>query len=207
VNLGWKLAFAARGGTSGDALLDTYELERRPVDRRVLALTHVAFWGESGLGPLASLGRGVVAPRMAWAVGPVMGRRWLVAQGVRTLSQLRTSYRTSPLSAEAGDGRRSGPRPGDRMPDAPVLADGAATTVHALLARPGVHVLLTGGATPPARVDPLVHVHRVDALPGVSVPAALVVRPDGYVGCRVDGGHPGALDDWLRFVTGAASRG
>jgi hypothetical protein len=144
---------------------------------------------------------------MAWAVGPVMSQRWLVGQGVRTLSQLRTSYRASPLSAEAGDGRRSGPRAGDRVPDAPVLADGAATTVHALLARPGVHVLLTGGASPPALVDPFVHVHRVDALPGFSAPAALVVRPDGYVGCRVDGGRTGALDDWLRFVTGAAPRG
>jgi hypothetical protein len=203
VNLGWKLAFAGRGGTGADALLDTYELERRPVDRRVLALTHLAFWGESGLGPLASLSRGVLAPRMAWAVGPVMSQRWLVAWGVRTLSQLRTSYRASPLSAEAGDGRRSGPRAGDRLPDAPVMADGAATTLHALLARPGVHVLLTGGAAAPALVDPLVHVHDVDAVAGVSGPAALAVRPDGYVGCRVDGNSSAAVDDWLRFITGA----
>ena len=32
-NLGWKLAFVARGW-AGDELLDTYETERRPVDER-----------------------------------------------------------------------------------------------------------------------------------------------------------------------------
>jgi 2-polyprenyl-6-methoxyphenol hydroxylase-like FAD-dependent oxidoreductase len=46
INLGWKLAFAASTGDHA-SLLDSYALERRPVARRVLALTHLAFWVEA----------------------------------------------------------------------------------------------------------------------------------------------------------------
>ncbi len=47
-----------------------------------------------------------------------MGRRHLVAQGIRVLSQLQVSYRGSPLSAEGTPRRGGGPRAGDRLPDA-----------------------------------------------------------------------------------------
>jgi FAD binding domain-containing protein len=40
-NLGWKLAFAAARPGSGP-LLDSYDHERRPVTRQVLAMTHMA---------------------------------------------------------------------------------------------------------------------------------------------------------------------
>lgn len=47
VNLGWKLAYALRGLGDGDLLLDSYEAERRPVARDVVAgaaqKLHVAF--------------------------------------------------------------------------------------------------------------------------------------------------------------------
>ncbi|MFZ0013285.1 MAG: FAD-dependent monooxygenase, partial [Acidimicrobiia bacterium] len=56
-NLGWKLAFAARGAP--DDLLDTYEAERRPVAKHVVRLTGLAFGIEVS----------EFAP-MAW------GRRW-----------------------------------------------------------------------------------------------------------------------------------
>jgi 2-polyprenyl-6-methoxyphenol hydroxylase-like FAD-dependent oxidoreductase len=49
LNLGWKLALAG-AATDRAALLDSYERERRPVARRVLALTHLAFWAEAGTG-------------------------------------------------------------------------------------------------------------------------------------------------------------
>jgi 2-polyprenyl-6-methoxyphenol hydroxylase-like FAD-dependent oxidoreductase len=53
-NLGWKLAFAAGDGP----LLDSYDRERRPVARRVLALTHLAFWAEAATGTVPSALRG-----------------------------------------------------------------------------------------------------------------------------------------------------
>jgi 2-polyprenyl-6-methoxyphenol hydroxylase-like FAD-dependent oxidoreductase len=46
LNLGWKLAFAAAQPGDGH-LLDSYDRERRPVARQVLAMTHVAFWAEA----------------------------------------------------------------------------------------------------------------------------------------------------------------
>ena len=46
INLGWKLAFAARTGDSvweRRPLLVSYERERRPADRRILTMTHALF--------------------------------------------------------------------------------------------------------------------------------------------------------------------
>jgi 2-polyprenyl-6-methoxyphenol hydroxylase-like FAD-dependent oxidoreductase len=54
VNLGWKLAFAACS-TDPDALLDSYDLERRPAASRLLWLTHLAFWLEASTGRAPSL--------------------------------------------------------------------------------------------------------------------------------------------------------
>jgi 2-polyprenyl-6-methoxyphenol hydroxylase-like FAD-dependent oxidoreductase len=53
VNLGWKLAFlsrASRPDRSDGVLLTSYDQERRRVARRVLAMTHLIFWGEAGTG-------------------------------------------------------------------------------------------------------------------------------------------------------------
>jgi 2-polyprenyl-6-methoxyphenol hydroxylase-like FAD-dependent oxidoreductase len=46
INLGWKLAFAA-ARPGDERLLDSYDRERRPVARQVLAMTHIAFWAEA----------------------------------------------------------------------------------------------------------------------------------------------------------------
>ena len=67
-NLGWKLAFAARPGSgplldSCGPLLDSYDLERRPAARQVLAMTHLVFWAEAATG--------LSRPRSAGA-----SRRW-----------------------------------------------------------------------------------------------------------------------------------
>lgn len=48
-NRGWKLAFAAARPGNGP-LLDSYDLERRPVARQVLAMTQLAFWAEDRVG-------------------------------------------------------------------------------------------------------------------------------------------------------------
>jgi 2-polyprenyl-6-methoxyphenol hydroxylase-like FAD-dependent oxidoreductase len=110
-NLGWKLAFAASQPGSG-ALLDSYDRERRPVARQVLGMTHLVFWGEAATGPVPALLRGQLAPLAAPAIPMLMRRRRLVAEGVRVLSQLRVSYRGSPLSVEGTPRRGRGPRAG-----------------------------------------------------------------------------------------------
>jgi putative heme-binding domain-containing protein len=63
-NLGWKLAFATSGPADG-TLLESYDRERRPVARQLLALTDLAFWAEAGTGPIPSALRARLAPLIA----------------------------------------------------------------------------------------------------------------------------------------------
>jgi 2-polyprenyl-6-methoxyphenol hydroxylase-like FAD-dependent oxidoreductase len=114
-NLGWKLARVLSGGAP-DRLLDTYHLERHPIEREVLRqssfITHIA---EADHGPLKLL-RDRVMPVLA-SLGPL--RDAARAQ----ISELAIQYRRSPLTLERVlDG---GPRAGERAPDALVhVVDG-----------------------------------------------------------------------------------
>jgi 2-polyprenyl-6-methoxyphenol hydroxylase-like FAD-dependent oxidoreductase len=206
-NLGWKLAFAAaRPGNEPrldsygpERLLDSYDLERRPVARQVLAMTHLAFWAEAATGPVASALRGYLAPLAAPFVPALAGRRRLVAEGIRLISQLRVSYRDSPLSVEGTPCRPGGPRAGERLPDQPVISAGRSIRLHDLLAGPGVHILLDRDADrldtlPPGR---FIDVHRLDSVPGRGL---IAVRPDGYIGFRCRAAGTGQLAAWLTRV-------
>jgi hypothetical protein len=200
-NLGWKLAFAGSGPDSAE-LLGSYDLERRAVARHVLALTHLAFWGEASTGRLPSALRGGLAPLAAPLLPVLIGRRGFVAGGMRMLAQLRVSYRRSPLSVEGTPRRPGRPRAGDRLPDQTVTADGNRVRLHELLARPGVHVLLDRHAArletlPP---DPLISIHRLTSVPGRGL---TTVRPDGYIGFRSQAADAGQLAAWLHLISPA----
>jgi 2-polyprenyl-6-methoxyphenol hydroxylase-like FAD-dependent oxidoreductase len=197
-NLGWKLAFASSQPSDG-ALLGSYDCERRPVARQVLAMTHLAFWGEASTGRLPSILRGGLMPLAAPVVPALVRRRRLVAAGIRMLSQLQVGYRSSPLSVDGTPPPRTGPRAGDRLPDQTVSSAGRTIRLHELLARPGVHVLLDRDAdwpgTPP--LGPLVHVHRLTSVPGRGL---TTVRPDGYIGLRCQIAEANQLSAWLARV-------
>jgi hypothetical protein len=202
LNLGWKLAFAA-SATDGAALLDSYELERRPVVRRTLALTHLAFWAEASPDTLPSLLRGVVGPPSAPVVPALAGRRRLLGEVLSKVSQLRAAYRDSPLSLEGTPRLTAGPRTGHRLPDATVTADGHQVRLHTLLAQPGVHVLLHRDANQLELQDfgPHVTVHRLTSRSGTSLVA---VRPDGYVGFRCGVADAAQLQGWLARIGAGA---
>lgn len=127
-NLGWKLAAYLQGHGDG-RLLDSYEQERRPVARQMLAavdlLSRSSF---ARAAPLRHLRNGVL--RFAG------NRPQLGARLVRRASQLDVNYRNSPIvtaSSGAMVGRRqSGPEPGDRIPDAAwrAAADGRPGRLH-----------------------------------------------------------------------------
>jgi 2-polyprenyl-6-methoxyphenol hydroxylase-like FAD-dependent oxidoreductase len=198
-NLGWKLAFAG-SGPGGAELLGSYDLERRPVARHVLALTHLAFWGEASTGRLPSALRGGLAPMAAPLLPVLIGRRRFVAGGMRMLAQLRVNYRRSPLSVQGAQRRPGRPRAGDRLPDQVVTAGGNLVRLHELLARPGVHVLLDRDAAglealPP---DPLISIHRLTSVPGRGLTA---IRPDGYIGFRGDLADARQLAAWLHLLS------
>ena len=227
VNLGWKLGFAAAAGRRpaepagagdthpagslaarpGSELLDSYALERRPADRAVLRLTHTLYWAEASLHPLAQLGRAVLLPLAAPLVPWLTRQRRLATVGIRTLSQFRLRYTHSPLSMDVrasltpvrGGLARRVLRPGSRVADTLVRCEGRRVRLHALLARPGVHILLQADAreVPERMLGPLVHSYRLDDRPGTGM---LVVRPDGHVGLRAPVLDEPHLAAWLRLV-------
>jgi 2-polyprenyl-6-methoxyphenol hydroxylase-like FAD-dependent oxidoreductase len=225
-NLAWKLALAC-GGAGAAELLDTYELERAPVGRRVLRLTDRAFAVATSTNPLLRWGRTRV-PRLAplaLRLAPVRGRAF------RTLSQLAISYRHSPAAGNGPDAPRRGPRAGDRLPDAPLASGDRLTTLHAATAGPRYHLLLCGPMSAwrtttagPDRDAGLVAVHH---LTRETVPGALhdpdgtalrrlgldpagrhaahyLIRPDGHIGYRAGGTDLSGLHAYLtRWLPGA----
>jgi 2-polyprenyl-6-methoxyphenol hydroxylase-like FAD-dependent oxidoreductase len=226
VNLGWKLAHALHGAST--ALLDTYEPERAPIGRAVLRMSDRAFTIATATNPLARFARTRLAPAvLPLAVKPSRPRAYLF----RTLSQLGIAYRHSPLSVDDRDVPGSGPRAGDRLPDAPIQHRGTATTLHAALAAPGWHPLLCGPAEQgahhldqPSRNHDAVTVHHLGIDPGPTTlqatdeaalhrlglepaqQAAFLIRPDGHIGYRSGTPRAGSLnrylDRWLPPHTG-----
>jgi 2-polyprenyl-6-methoxyphenol hydroxylase-like FAD-dependent oxidoreductase len=193
-NLGWKLDAVLRG-RAGHPLLDTYQEERMPVARAVLTssdLGHSAFFSPHPV--MTFLRDRVLVPALRL---PVVLNRLL--DGV---AELDVGYRNSSLAGElatvdlAGDGEaagvvdharfRSGPRAGDRAPDAGGLSgdSGAPTRLFDLFRGTHSTLLLFDG---PARTDAgyqrlTTTARQVDAALGDEVRTCVVVpgdrRPD-----------------------------
>ncbi|MGH7136972.1 MAG: FAD-dependent monooxygenase, partial [Pirellulales bacterium] len=144
VNLAWKLALVQRGRAE-EKLLESYDEERRPVGRRLLQAT--------GALSQAILLRHPVADKLRDWTASLLTSLDVVQDKIRSsLSELGIHYRSSPIVAEhrPSDLRsalaswwESGPRAGDRAPDAAGLrtADGKELRFFDLLSNTG-HVLL-----------------------------------------------------------------
>jgi len=185
-NLGWKLAQVVKG-TSPERLLDTYHAERHPVGARVLRNTMAQTALRRPDERTKALGEYVAEllrmdePRKRWAA---------------EISGLDVHY-------DLGEGH---PLLGRRVPDLDLTTAHGPRRVFALLhdARP---VLLNfsepGGIdiTPWADRVPLIDAScsgswELPVLGTVPAPAAVLIRPDGYVAWVGDGTHAG-LDDAL----------
>ena len=197
-NLGWKLAFAPFATEPG-ALLDSYELERRPVARRLLAITHAVFWAEASTHPLPSFVRSSLVPLFAPLLPFASRQHWLVATGLRQMTQWRTAYGKSPISMQTDTKGIRGPGAGQRLPDATVFCDNRPTRLHELTAAPGIHILLSQEAPPIEHDDlgPYVSFHRLTSSTGAGI---LAIRPDGYVGFRGGANDGTELETWLERI-------
>lgn len=181
-NLGWKLAAVVQGRASGD-LLDTYEAERFPVAARVLHNTR-AQTALSRPGSHADALRDTFTGLLE--IDDVRFRLGLMITALDVRYDLKDDH----------------PLTGRRVPDADVTVAGAATRIHRLLtgSRP---VLLTFGASV-AGVDCVQATCAAEhwTVPGVGEidrPAAVLIRPDGYVAWAGDGdGLEEALATWAR---------
>ncbi len=190
VNLGWKLAQVV-SGTSPEGFLDTYHAERHPVAARVLhntmaqtALTR----SDARIDALRDL--------LAELLGMDEPRRRITAM----IAGLDIHY-------DVGEGH---PLLGRRMPDLDLVTASGPLRVFTLLrgARP---VLLNLGEPGGLDIAPWAdRVRLVDAdcagpwelpvLGAVTAPAAVLIRPDGYVAWAGDPAHPGlgdALTSWF----------
>ena len=111
INLAWKLAWVAQG-RAPDSLLDSYEAERLPFARRLVATTDKAFSIATAEGRLAD----IIHTQLAPIVIPAALSRGLVRDFLfRTVAQITLNYRGGPLSA----GKVGDVHGGDRLPWAP----------------------------------------------------------------------------------------
>src|SRR5438477_774721 len=190
VNLGWKLAQVVNG-TSPDSLLDTYHAERHPVAARVLRNTIAQTLLINPDDYVRTLGE-IIAELLAMEAP----RRRFAGM----ISGLDVHY-------DLGEGH---PLLGRRMPDLDLDTADGPTRVFALLhdAKP---VLLNFGKRGELDITQWADgVQRLDAkhagdweLPDlglVAAPAAVLIRPDGYVawvGEGTDNGLRDALTTWF----------
>ncbi|MEP9389060.1 FAD-dependent oxidoreductase [Mesorhizobium sp. KR9-304] len=111
-NLAWKLALAVRG-EADPALLDSYNEERLPVARRLLATTDRGFKLVVSDSWLAGLLRTQILARIAaFAMSIERVRQF----AFRTVSQTGIGYRDSSLSKAIDTLPASAPQSGDRFP-------------------------------------------------------------------------------------------
>ena len=190
VNLGWKLAQVIEG-MSPDSLLDTYHAERHPVGARVLKVTmaQVALHREDA---------------RTLAVRDIVGDLLKMEEPRKHIAGMMSGL---DIRYALGDGH---PLLGRRMPDLDVVTSSGLRRVFSFLheARP---VLLDFGVPGAIDIAPWAdRVQYVDAnyagtwelpvLGEVDAPAAVLVRPDGYVAWVGDGTSPGlpdALTTWF----------
>ena len=227
-NLGWKLALVARG-VADEALLDTYDTERRPVGGFVVRFTDRAFSVATSTNPLLRLLRTELVPRV---LPLALGFDRAVAYGFRTVSQLNIDYRHSPAVQEGRPALRRGPKAGDRLPDARITRVSQETWLGEALAAPSFHLLLCG---PPSdwhtsQLTTLRHRHSdtlaVHHLTRTATPGALqdrngqafarlgidgtaqyLIRPDGHIGYRAGGDDLAGLQRHLaRWLPNTTSR-
>lgn len=182
-NLGWKLAAVLRGAP--DALLDSYEEERRPVAASMLGL----------------------ATKLLDAA-----RQGDIRRG-REVRQLDIGYLDSSLALEKPR-RTDSLRAGNRAPDAPIRgASGRPTRLFELFKgahwtllgrdvardvvapRPNLHIHIFG-----PRGDVIDADHHVRDVYALSPGERALIRPDGYVGAIVASDEIEALERYLEQV-------
>jgi hypothetical protein len=184
-NLGWKLGAVLDGVP--DELLDSYQAERLPVAARVLGISTQLLEKH------------------------VSGADDAFERGEET-RQLDLSYRSGPLTLD--DGSSCTLVAGDRAPDAPCLHDGKPVRLFNCYAGPHWTLLRFGSAAPTLDrpgvwshrigsdlVDADRHIH--DAY-DVKDGAAVLVRPDGYIGAITS--QPAALAAYANRVMPSDSR-
>jgi 2-polyprenyl-6-methoxyphenol hydroxylase-like FAD-dependent oxidoreductase len=221
-NLAWKLALVCQGICS-DVLLDSYEVERRPVAEMVIAEGDAAEAAQSATRPGERQARDTAI--RAALTDPTSRHHEAVAE-----AELDIDYSHSPIVM--GD-RHDALSPGQRLPDRiEVQPTGdSSCMLNDFANRPGHTALLIGAASTTQSHLASVHssIQALTGLPilekvvvltahpdggdgyarldpsaagrlGVSAVTLLVIRPDGHIGLRADDRHFEALAAYNKLL-------
>jgi 2-polyprenyl-6-methoxyphenol hydroxylase-like FAD-dependent oxidoreductase len=177
VNLSWKLAEVIQGRIDA-SVLDTYESERLPFARKLVASTDKAFAAMVGQGFAAKWTRTWVIPHLA----PRLTRMPEVRKTIfRTISQIRINYRDSALS----EGKAGDVHGGDRLPWVATGEGGNFASLRGLEWRLHVYGTASPGLADAAAslgLAPDVYAwSHAASQAGLGHDAAYLVRPDGHV--------------------------
>lgn len=192
-NLAFKLALVVRG-LAAEALIDTYEAERRPLAKEVLRGTSAVTRVNIASNPVGRFLRDRVAPRI---FGIAAVQRWTTY----TASQLWVSYRKGPLGA-----RGSRPRPGDRIADLVCFRpDGSETRLYRELG--GRWALLLPAGTPTGENLATARHRLGDFVVALTYRGtdAMLVRPDAHLGWRGGPDATAGLNRWLAAALGTGN--
>ena len=217
-NLAWKLSLVLQG-RADEKLLDSYEAERLPVARRLLATTDRGFRLAVADGWLAGLIRTRIAARVA-----ALAMRFPAIQrfAFRTVSQTAIAYPESPLAMTLAGLPKPAPRAGDRFPwlHLKLAKDGPPVDLFQALDDRHFHLLLFGQPAPDdvaaLGFGNLLQVHAVPAdaantaaLARVKLPprAFYLNRPDGHVAICGTGFHAAAVRHYAETVLGLIGGG
>ncbi|MBS0362056.1 MAG: FAD-dependent monooxygenase [Proteobacteria bacterium] len=193
INLAWKLA-TVLAGRAGDALLDSYEVERRAFALRLVRSTDQGFSIATAEGPVADL----VRTRLVPVVLPAAAK-WEPFRefAFRTVSQITLNYRDMPISA----GKAGQVQGGDRLPW--VVTEGRDNFQPLTRMVWQVHVYGAANAALSAWCGdhslPLEVFAWSDACAarGLKAGAAYLLRPDSYVALAEPSGSAQALADYF----------
>lgn len=190
INLAWKLAAVIRGDAS-EGLLDSYEAERLPFARRLVATTDKAFSVITAEGRVADLIRTRIAPLV---MGVIAHAAFVREFFFRTVSQTTLTYREGPLGGSVAGEVHAG----DRLPWSGKHADDnylplreIGWQVH-VYGEPKVAMATWCAAhTVPLHVFAWTAAHETS---GLARDAAYLIRPDTYVAAADAAGEPVPFD-------------
>jgi 2-polyprenyl-6-methoxyphenol hydroxylase-like FAD-dependent oxidoreductase len=176
-NLAWKLAAVLQARATPE-ILDTYETERLPFARSLVATTDRVFESVVGDSLFDRTLRTTLMPRL---VPELLNIEWLRVQWFRVISQTRIEYRKSALSQGAAGAIHGG----DRLP----WADGPDGGNFAPLSSLDWQIHVYGNARSDVRAMAGARAVPVRELPAdgatlrarIEEDALYLVRPDGYV--------------------------
>jgi 2-polyprenyl-6-methoxyphenol hydroxylase-like FAD-dependent oxidoreductase len=191
-NLAWKLALVL-SGTAGAAVLNSYEDERIPVARRLLATTDRAFSLAVSDSRMAGLFRTLILTKI---MALAMRFDWVRKLAFRTISQTGIRYRRSPLSQTMPGVAGAAPRAGDRFPwlRLKLSPDGPPGDLFQKLDDTRFNLIVIGQPAPPSGLPGLGDLMRTLSIPSdpandreleranIPRPSFYLLRPDCYVG-------------------------